>query len=152
MYLFVYLFILSLFCLFFHWHFRGAPYCICLWIWLRNYDKESANVTTEVQYISTLWRRGRVIPFVIYLFLNSTLPIPDTKGISSSLAILANCLEQMSLSEYIPLAQMYGLRATHPLLQAYYCSYESALRSQYTALFYARHKVSQVMRTVLLLI
>ena len=58
----------------------------------------------------------------------------------------------MSLSEYIPLAQMYGLRATHPLLQAYYCSYESALRSQYTPLFYARHKVSQVMHTVLLLI
>ena len=76
------------------------------------------------------------------LFQTSTLPIPDTKGISSSLAILANCLEQMSVSEYVPLAQMYGLTASHPLLQAYYCSYESAMRSQYTPLFYARHKVS----------
>lgn len=112
----------------------------------------SANVATEVRYISTSWRRARVISFVIYLFLNSTLPIPDTKGISSSLAILANCLEQMSLNEYIALAQMYGLTATHPLLQAYYCSYESALRSQYTPLFYARHKVSQELHKVLFLI
>ena len=115
---------------------------------------KSRNVTTctEVRYVSIiLWRRARVISF-FNLFLNSTLPIPDTKGISSSLSILANCLEQMSLSDYIPLAQMYGLTATHPLLQAYYCSYESALRSQFTPLFYARHKVGQVMHKVLLLI
>ena len=58
----------------------------------------------------------------------------------------------MSLSEYISLAQIYGLRASHPLLQAYYCSYESALRSQYTPLFYARHKVSKVMHKVRFLI
>ena len=50
----------------------------------------------------------------------------------------------MSVSEYVPLAEMYGLTASHPLLQAYYCSYEAAMRSQYTPLFYARHKVGPV--------
>ena len=84
------------------------------------------------------------IHFIFVSFSTSTLPIPDTKGISSSLSILAKCLQQMTLTEYIPLAQMYGLSASHPLLQSYYCSYEAAFRSQYTPLFYARHKVSDL--------
>ena len=84
------------------------------------------------------------IHFIFVSFSTSTLPIPDTKGISSSLSILAKCLQQMTLTEYFPLAQMYGLSASHPLLQSYYCSYEAAFRSQYTPLFYARHKVSDL--------
>ena len=84
------------------------------------------------------------IHFIFVSFLTSTLPIPDTKGISSSLSILAKCLQQMTLTEYFPLAQMYGLSASHPLLQSYYCSYEAAFRTQYTPLFYAGHKVSDL--------
>ena len=88
------------------------------------------------------------IHFIFVSFLTSTLPIPDTKGISSSLSILAKCLQQMTLTEYFPLAQMYGLSASHPLLQSYYCSYEAAFRSQYTPLFYARHKVSDLHKSL----
>ena len=86
--------------------------------------------------------------FYFCFLLTSTLPIPDTKGISSSLSILAKCLQQMTLTEYFPLAQMYGLSASHPLLQSYYCSYEAAFRSQYTPLFYARHKVSDLHKSL----
>ena len=88
------------------------------------------------------------IHFIFVSFLTSTLPIPDTKGISSSLSILTKCLQQMTLTEYFPLAQMYGLSASHPLLQSYYCSYEAAFRSQYTPLFYARHKVSDLHKSL----
>ena len=84
------------------------------------------------------------IHFIFVSFLTSTLPIPDTKGISSSLSILAKCFQRMTLTEYYPLAQMYNLSELHPLLQSYECSNKAALSSRYTPLFYARHKVSDL--------
>ena len=86
------------------------------------------------------------------LFLDSSLPAPDTKGISSSLAILANCLEQMSTSEYKPFAKEHGLSTIGPLLQAYCCSCSAARRSKYTPLFYARNKVIQVMMMIMMMV
>lgn len=114
------------------------------WVYKNKHDHQLVSavciqIKGDIQYNLGQWLQGAKL-LIQSLILFSTLPIPDTKGISSSLAILANCLEQMSANEYVTLVHMYGLTASHPLLQAYYCSYEAAKRSQYTPLFYARHK------------
>lgn len=114
------------------------------WIYKYEHDHQLVSavciqIKGDIQYNLGQWVQGAKL-LLESLILFSTLPIPDTKGISSSLAILANCLEPMSMQEYVPLAQSYGLMGPHPLLQAYYCSYEASMRSQYTPLFYARHK------------
>jgi len=45
------------------------------------------------------------------------------------------------MQDYVFLAQSYGLKGSHPLLEAYACSCEAARKTQYTPLLYARHKV-----------
>nr|XP_058972304.1 alpha-protein kinase 1-like isoform X3 [Pocillopora verrucosa] len=114
------------------------------WIYQTEHDRQLVSavcfqIKGDIQYNLGQWTRGaKHLMDSVVLF--SSLPIPDTKGISSSLAILGNCLQRMSVTEYLPVCHMYGLTASHPLLQAYYCSCEAARRSQYTPLFYARHK------------
>ena len=82
------------------------------------------------------------------LLLNSiagfgSLPKPDKKGLSSSYGLLASCLQNMSIPEYLHLAPSYNLVQGHPLLEAYRCCTEAAYLSQFTPMFFSRHKVKQ---------
>lgn len=114
------------------------------WIYQAEHDRQLVSavciqIKGDIQYNLGQWTEGaKLLLDSVVLF--STLPIPDTKGISSSLAILGNCFQRMSVTEYLPVCHMYGLTASHPLLQAYHCACEAAGRSQFTPLFYARHK------------
>ena len=95
----------------------------------------------DIQYTLGQWVEGAG------LLLDSisgfkSLPKPDKKGLSSSNGILANCLLNMSLQEYLNLASHYNLTEGHPLLQAYKSCTEAAKFSQFTPMFFSRHMVS----------
>ena len=72
-----------------------------------------------------------------------TLPKVDKKGLSCSLGLLVNALQNMSTEEYQSVAGKYALTSPHPYHQVYVFACEAADMAMYTPLFYARHKVSR---------
>ena len=71
-----------------------------------------------------------------------TLPKVDKKGLSSSLGLLVNTLQRMSIEEFKLISQRYSFEESHPYIQAYRFAVEAAELAVFTPLFYARHKVS----------
>ncbi len=71
------------------------------------------------------------------------LPKPDKKGWASSLSLLADAFQYMSLNDFqAHMVQQYELRGKHPLLEAISCVEEAARLSIYSPLFYSKNKVS----------
>ena len=74
--------------------------------------------------------------------LFKTLPKIDKKGVASSLGLMVNTLQNMSMDDYQTIATKYSLKSPHPFPLAYDFACEAASYSTYTPLCYARPKVS----------
>eukprot|EP00794_Sanderia_malayensis_P009178 gene9178-10152_t len=70
------------------------------------------------------------------------LPKVDTKGWASSLSLLADCFQYMSLNDFLNhMTSQFELHGNHPLLEAISCVEEAARLSIFSPLFYSKNKV-----------
>ena len=71
-----------------------------------------------------------------------TLPKEDIKGWGSSLSLLADAFQYMTLEDFKKdIAPYYKLISPHPVLEAIQCVNEAANLSIYSPLFYTKNKV-----------
>ena len=74
-----------------------------------------------------------------------SLPNPDKKGWASSLSLVADTFQYMSVGDFKQqMVKNHKLRSNHPVLEAILCVEEAARLSIYSPLFYAKNKVGDL--------